>query len=296
MKKEGYNIIAITSDIDWAPEAVIALVEGLYAIIIEQLKRITELEERVRTLERQLGKTSRNSSKPPSTDQVKVKRRIHSLREKSDRPVGGQIGHEGHTLERVSNPDHTVLHQVDQCSSCGKSLEQVPPIDCERRQVFDLPPMKIEVTEHQSEKKICPRCGCLNQALFPNGVGQAAQYGSRLRSLAVYLNQYQFIPYDRLSELFADLLRHDISQATLVEANRECYELVEPSEKATKKELIMSDVVGFDKVRSREGRLSLLRQPFKSGIALYSIGSALAGIASYGGRGSYAELLQLVIN
>jgi transposase len=225
---------------------VIALIEGLYAIIIAQNELISELEERVRSLERQLGRNSRNSSKPPSTDQVKVKRKSHSLREKSDRPVGGQIGHEGHTLQRVSNPDYTVLHQVHQCSSCGKSLEDVPSIGCERRQMFEIPPLKIEVTEHQSEKKVCPRCGCLNQASFPAGVGQAAQYGTTLRSLAVYLNQYQFIPYDRLSELFADLFGHDISQATLVEANRACYETLGPVEEAIKKILTDSDVVGFD--------------------------------------------------
>ena len=94
---------------DRGPEAVIDLVESLYAIIILQEKRIAELEERVRSLERQLNKNSRNSSKPPSTDRI-IKPK--SLRGKSDRPVGGQVGHPGHTLHRVDDPDHTVLHQV----------------------------------------------------------------------------------------------------------------------------------------------------------------------------------------
>jgi transposase len=181
---------------DSGPEAVIDLVESLYATIILQAKRTSELEERVRSLERQLNKNSRNSNKPPSTDTINKPK---SLRSKSDRPVGGQLGHPGRTLHRVNDPDHTVLHQVHVCSTCGTSLTNVPPIDRERRQVFDLPPLKIEVTEHQAEMKICPGCGRLNEAVFPEDVRQTAQYGSRLKASATYLSQYQLIPYDRLS-------------------------------------------------------------------------------------------------
>lgn len=233
---------------DRGPEAVITLAEGLYAIITELTEQTAEIEERLRSLERQQSKNSSNSIKPPSTDQVRKRK---SLREKSDRPVGGQIGHEGHTLNRVSNPDHTVVHQVHECTACGKSLEDVQPTGCERRQVFDIPPMKIEVTEHQSERKVCPRCGCLNKASFPKGAGQAAQYGSKLKAVAVYLSQYQLIPYDRLSEMFFDLFRLKLSQATLVEANLACYEMLEKAEEAIKNELINSAVVGFDETGIR---------------------------------------------
>jgi len=228
---------------DRGPEAVIDLVESLYAIIILQAKRTAELEERVRSLERQLNKNSRNSSKPPSTDRISKPK---SLRSKSDRPVGGQVGHPGHTLHRVDDPDHTVLHQVHVCSTCGTSLTNVPPIDRERRQVFDLPPLKIEVTEHQAEMKICPGCGRLNEASFPEDVRQTTQYGSRLKASAVYLSQYQLIPYDRLSELFADIFGHNLSQATLVNANLSCYEILEPVEDEIKKQLIDSQVIHLD--------------------------------------------------
>jgi transposase len=261
---------------------MIRLYQSQHEVIIELIEHSSALEERLGSLERKQSKNSRNSSKPPSTDQVKVKRRSRSLREKSDRPVGGQIGHEGHTLERVSNPDHTELHQVHECSLCGKSLDEVQPIDLERRQVFDLPPMKIEVTEHQSEKKICPRCGCLNQASFPVGVDQAAQYGNRLKSTAVYLNQYQFIPYDRLSGLFDDLFNHKPSQATLVEANRLCYEMVEPAEKAIKAELIKSKVVHFDESGMRiEGLRQWIHVACTSSLTYY---------AAHPSRGSEANV------
>ena len=222
--------------------------EAVVTLVTKQTVQIAELEERVRLLERQLNKNSRNSSKPPSTDRAK---KLKSLRNKSDRPVGGQVGHAGHTLQRVDNPDHIVLHQVHVCSRCGTSLTDVPSLDCERRQVFELPPVKIEVTEHQAEKKICPICGCLNDADFPEDVRQPAQYGPRLKAFGVYLSQYQLMPYDRLSELFADFFGHNLSQGTLVNANCSCYEILEPVEDEIKKQLIASHVIHLDETGMR---------------------------------------------
>lgn len=226
---------------DRGPEAVIDLVTLL-------AKRTAELEERVRLLERQLNKNSRNSSKPPSTDRLSKPK---SLRSKSERTIGGQVGHPGHTLHKVDNPDHTVLHQVHLCSSCGRSLANALLIDRARRQVFDLPPLKIEVTEHQAEMKICPGCGRLNEASFPEDVQQTTQYGSRLKASAVYLSQYQLIPYNRLSELFADIFAHNLSQATLVNANLSCYEILEHVEYEIKKQLIDSKVIHLDETGMR---------------------------------------------
>jgi len=87
-------------------------------------------------------------------------------------------------------------------------LEKVPASGHERRQVFELPPIRVKVTEHRTEKKLCPYYGHLNKALFPEGVKQPVQYGSHLKAIAVYLSQYQLLPYERTSELFSDLLGH----------------------------------------------------------------------------------------
>ncbi|MFN8747251.1 MAG: DUF6444 domain-containing protein, partial [Pseudanabaena sp.] len=94
-------------------DAVIALVEGL-------LNKIEQLEVRLEVLENQAKKDSRNSSKPPSSDGFG--KRTKSLREKSERQSGGQIGHEGNTLEWREEIDETIVHRVDQCESCGASL------------------------------------------------------------------------------------------------------------------------------------------------------------------------------
>jgi len=225
------------------PEAVIKLVNSLTTIIDELEEQIIELKERVKTLEDRLNKNSHNSSKPPSTDNfVKPK----TQRQKSGRSVGGQKGHPGRTLKMVDDPNYTIIHQVSVCKKCGHSLKEIQADSYERRQVFDLPPIKVEVTEHQAESKICPYCGCLNKATFSKEAQQPVQYGPRLRSIGIYLNQYQLLPYERISELFADLFGHQLSEATLVNTNKTFYEILEPVEEKIKQEVIASAAIHFD--------------------------------------------------
>ena len=109
------------------PEAVIELVNLLTATVLEQLEQITALQERVKALEDQLNKNSCNSNKPPSTDRFFKPK---SQRQKSDKPVGGQTGHIGHTLKMVDNPDYTITHRATRCTKCGHSLEETvePPV------------------------------------------------------------------------------------------------------------------------------------------------------------------------
>src|SRR3989304_10470293 len=104
------------------PGAVFELLEGMSKTIALLDAELPALRKRVAELEARLNMNSRNSSKPPSTDEfVKPK----SRREKSGRTSGGQKGHPGHTLEMTDNPDHIVIHRVESCSNCGVSLETV---------------------------------------------------------------------------------------------------------------------------------------------------------------------------
>src|SRR3990172_5480346 len=168
---------------DQGPDSVIALVRELLA-------RVAPLAGRVKDLEDRLAKESHNSSKPPSTDKPGGKPKPKSLRKKSGRTPGGQPGHPGRTLAMFQTPDRVVTHSPKQCASCQKSLETAPIVAVEKRQVVELPPIRVEVIEHQAETRRC-RCGQVTQASFPEGVSGNVQYGPDLKAVAVYLNQEQ---------------------------------------------------------------------------------------------------------
>src|SRR3954452_20869251 len=172
--------------------------------ISNQATMIKLLEARVEVLENNQKKNSTNSSKPPSSDIGKAQR-TQSLRTKSEKKPGGQHGHKGETLSFSALPDEVVIHTVKQCRCCGKSLSNIHAKDYERRQVFDIPPIEMRVTEHRVEIKSCSHCNTLNKAIFPDAVNQPVQYGSNVQQLAVYFTQYQLLPYGRASEIFKDL-------------------------------------------------------------------------------------------
>jgi transposase/uncharacterized coiled-coil protein SlyX len=231
---EGLLRLPSVEEIDAAYEAgqaaVVALIMELAAkwvsafqkqqeIIQRQQETIAQLEERVQALEDQLAKNSQNSSKPPSSDGLK-KPRTRSLRKSSGRKSGGQPGHDGHTLKMSDNPDEIHVHRVSHCQHCAEDLGSVVVQGCDRRQVFDLPPVQVVVTEHQVEIKICPRCGRRNQADFPRDVDQRVQYGPRIKAQMVYFNQYHFVSLERVAEIMADLYGQKVSEGTVVSAGR----------------------------------------------------------------------------
>ena len=246
-------------------EAVVNLIQSMNQTLLLLSVRMQALEDRS-------AKNSRNSGKPPSSDGLS-KPAPKSLRKRHGKKRGGQPGHAGSTLKAVSHPDRVEVHRVRHCRHCRASLEGKDVERVEKRQVFDLPPVKIEVTEHQAEIKHCPYCGGVTRANFPEGVSQPVQYGSEIKAQAVYLNQYQMIPLERVSETLAEFYGQAVAQGTLVEACREVSEKVKPVNAAIQLHLTEQEaVVHFDETGARlEGKLHWLHSASTERLTFYAV-------------------------
>jgi transposase len=247
-------------------EAALAMFDLLVNII-------QTLEARVQALEDQRSTDSHNSSKPPSSDGFKkpIKR---SLRQRSGKKAGGQVGHVGARLEPVAKPEHVIVHSVEHCQNCQASLEHLKAEQVEKRQVFDLPEeVKLEVTEHQAETKTCPGCGQKNVAEFPPEVTQETQYGPRLRAQMVYFNTYHFIPMERTAEIIEDLYQQPVSAGTVVAASEKAAEQVKPVNEQVRTYLTYTEnAVHFDETGTRvAGKLNWLHSASTEGATLYQI-------------------------
>jgi transposase len=220
--------------------------EAVRATIRWLENRVEKVEDRLAKVEAQIAKTSRNSSKPPSSDGFHKPQRTSSLREQSDKKPGGQKGHDRYFLKPVEKPDQIIIQAVQGCTHCGKSLRDVSVLDYEKRQIFDLPPLHLEVTEHRAEVKTCPCCGTENRGDFPTGLKQAAEYGSGVKSLAMYLMHAHFMPYERLGEFFREVFGQAISPGSFYNFNRSCFNLLQDSEAQIKHDIIGSSVAHFD--------------------------------------------------
>ena len=131
-------------------------------------------------------------------------------------------------------PERTLTHAVPSCAHCQASLQGIAVVGYEERQVFDIPAIRIEVTAHRAEIKVCPACGHLSKGTFPDTVTQAVQYGSTVQTWASYFTNHHYIPVERTTEIFADLVQHRVSEATVLKASEELSALIEPSTAAVK--------------------------------------------------------------
>lgn len=197
-------------------------------MLLEENRR---LQSKVQELESRMKKDSGNSHKPPSSDGPAKKKVVKSNREKSGRKPGAQDGHEGRFLKQVASPDTVVTHEfpASHRCGCGACLSGVPLSGTEKRQVFDLPEKaRLLVTEHRVRTKTCPSCG---QQWVAGGCPypSPAQYGPRVRALAVYLNTEQFIPFDRVQAIFRDLYGAEISDGVLSASLGQCSRNVLPT-------------------------------------------------------------------
>jgi transposase len=166
----------------------------------------------IKLLMARLGINSKNSSKPPSADPNREKK----VRKPGALKPGGQIGHTGSTLTQVQTPDHVHSLSIDRRTLPRGNYRSA---GVEKRQVVDLEITRV-ITEYQAEILVDDQ-GRRFAASFPEGVTRPIQYGPQFKAHAVYLSQYQLLPYKRIEEYFADQLGVPVCAASLVNFNRE---------------------------------------------------------------------------
>ena len=167
------------------------------------LEEIAQLKAENAELRSRLGLNSENSSKPPSSDGLTKKPAIPKLKNSNN---AGQKGHKGNTLKQISNPDNIIIQKPEICTCCGKLFHQNEIEMISKRQVFDLPPQKLIVTEYQQGKAIC-QCGNIELGHYPIHVTQPTQYGQNVKALCVLLSVQYRLPQEQISQLFSDTIK-----------------------------------------------------------------------------------------
>jgi transposase len=191
----------------------------------------------VQLLANRLSLNSRNSSKPPSTDFVKGDKKT---KDGNNKP-GGQPGRVGTTLSKVDAPDEIKLLKVDRASL---PPAQYHDIGFESRQVFDIDIQRI-VTEYRAQI-LEDEKGNRYTAPFPSQVTKAVQYGNGVKVQAVYLSQFQLLPYQRVQDYFKEQIGLPISTGSVFNFNQQAFDLLAEFELKLIAKLIASPLLHTD--------------------------------------------------
>ncbi|MHB8593969.1 MAG: IS66 family transposase [Acidimicrobiales bacterium] len=264
--------------------------------------QVAMLESKLADLEERIGRNPRNSSMPPSAEGVtKPSAPSRAERRAASRKQGKQPGSPCKHLAQVATPDRVISHAPPSCASCGAGLDDAEVVSTERRQVFDLPEVRLHVTEHVAERRRC-RCGCTTKAEFPRTAIAPACYGPGIRALAAYLAVHQHLPMDRMAQLFSDVLTAPVSTGALAQMVAEAADATGPFLDTTRTLLTESPVVHFDETGGRAagrlhwvhgastGLLTLLDcHPKRGRVAMDDLGviGSMSGVAVHDGWRPY---------
>src|SRR3954467_4578116 len=239
-------------------EQLAALVAVQERIIAQLQARIAEQDAEIAELKRQLAASSRNSSKPPSSEGL-GKPAPKSLRGRSGRRPGGQPGREGRTLRQVAVPVEVVVHEPGACTGCGGTLPaDGRPAGVIRRQVFDIPTITVRVVEHRLVSRRCA-CGVLTCAAGPVGVSAPVSYGPHAAAIAVYLCLGQHLPVERTACLLAELFGTPCPVGTVAAWTSRAAAGLAPFPAAARRALTEAELVHVDETGLRvAGRLHWL--------------------------------------
>lgn len=233
-------------------------IQGCHELIQQLLTVNSVMQKRLEELEGRINQNSRNSHRPPSTDGFKKK---PAIPKKKPGKQGGQKGHEGNTLKMVTNPDYLVELKADECEKCHRKINtgRTGYTLLSRRQIFDLPSIRLRSTEFQSYGCTCTHCGTYNEGKYPESVNAPVQYGAGVKALVTLLHQNGCMSLAKIRILFSDLFDAPLNEATIQQCQHMAYKKLEVEEGYIKEQLLVSKVNHADETGIRaEGKIHWL--------------------------------------
>jgi transposase len=196
-----------------------------------------------------LNQNSQNSSRPPSSDGYgKI---VKNAKKEATKLRGGQLGHKGNTQHQIDNPDQIVPCCPSRCSCGHEFIGQEELVLHSKRQVFEIPPPRLFVTEYQILGCKCPECGKINQGKTPSYVNSAVQYGNMVKALVVLLNNEYKMPIQKIGEFFKILYGYNINESTIVTMLGSCYDKLLETETIIKEKIKHSEIGHVDETGIR---------------------------------------------
>src|SRR3989454_5191338 len=232
------------------PSEAQAYIRALEARVEALEAMVQALQEHNRALQEQLNQTSRNSSRPPSSDPPQ---RGRPHRPRSKRRRGGQPGHPGHTrtLIPVEEVDEVVVIKPEQCTHCQAPLSGDDPKPW-RHQVIEMPPIKPVITEYQWHQLVCAACGEVTRAPWPEGV-PSRTYGPRVQAtVALYTGSYR-LSKRTTQQMMDDVFRVPLSVGTISQLEQATTEAVAAPVEEARTFVHAQEVAHLDETSWRQG-------------------------------------------
>jgi transposase len=242
-------------EIDRLAEERAALVAANQELVAER----DELRQRNEELRRRLGLDSTNSSKPPSSDGLKRKRRTARSPERErqkrlGRRPGKQKGAPGRHRAPTTRPNRVVELLPAFCEKCSRLVEHAGEEGMDTRQVMDLPPPSgLETTEYRAIKLRCAECGHVTKPKFPEWAKAPVSYGPRMHAHANYLKVHQHVPYERMQDLLREVYAVEVSTGALAVMVTRGGERVGPTVEEIRRQLEEAEVVCLDETGAHVG-------------------------------------------
>lgn len=235
------------AELETALAAALAEIAQLRAVVVERDAELAEARERIAELTEQVNRNSSNSSVPPSSDGLAKKPAL--ARKRGGKP-GKQPGTPGRHLSQIDDPDEVVEHRPSACRGCGAGLHDAVQVGHCRRQVFDLPPIRLHVSEHRAVRCRCA-CGTETSATFPAVASAPACYGPGVRAAIAYLTTVHHLPVARAAEVLGDLVGAPVATGTVAGVTGEAATKVAAAVEVIRRMLADSKVAHFDETGAR---------------------------------------------